>query len=171
MSRIWRFTRPMVRTGSGGFYDGMGFNYPGVQVARDGRLGAERCIRPTGTISRRASAWPGAPTDQWAVRMGAGVFYVQDAGTTTFDMARMTSGAFDVLPNNNYSSHFHRYELRHQSDRGKSPPDPQAVPLRGGQQSTYPAGLSVDVRCAAAVEPIDHAHSQLFRLDRTPSGK
>ena len=29
----------LVRTGSGDFYDGTGINYPGVQVARDGRMG------------------------------------------------------------------------------------------------------------------------------------
>ena len=29
----------LVRTGTGDFYEGVGFRYPGVPVARDGRLG------------------------------------------------------------------------------------------------------------------------------------
>jgi hypothetical protein len=82
-----------VRSGSGNFFDGLPFSYPGVQVTRDGRLGDR--LYPTDYKSfapRIGLAWN--PSPKWSIRTGVGIFYVQDSGNSRFDLARAIGGRY-----------------------------------------------------------------------------
>ncbi len=81
----------MVRAGIGNFYDGINFRYPGILVARDGRLGARLETTPWNDVAPRVGiAW--SPASKWSVRAGFGVFYSQESGNSRFDLARNLSG-------------------------------------------------------------------------------
>ena len=78
----------LVRAGTGDFYQDANIRYsPDIQVARDGRFG-ERPIKAeyTNFAPRLGVAW--SPTERWAVRAGAGRFFVQDIGNIVFDKNR-----------------------------------------------------------------------------------
>ncbi len=68
---------------------------PDIQVTRDGRFG-DRPIKAdyTNFAPRLGVAW--SPTDKWAVRAGAGRFYVQDIGNIVFDKNRNLNGRLTV---------------------------------------------------------------------------
>ncbi len=81
----------MVRSGNGNFYDGINFRYPGINVARDGRLGDRLETTDWNNVAPRFGiAW--SPTSKWAIRAGFGVFYSQESGNSRFDLARNLSG-------------------------------------------------------------------------------
>jgi hypothetical protein len=85
----------VVRTGSGGFYDNTGINYPGVQVARDGRLGNRLQQTNWANFAPRIGlAW--SPSDKWAIRVGGGVFYAQDSSNRFFDMNSNVTGSYQL---------------------------------------------------------------------------
>ena len=89
-----------VRTGSGDFYEGKGFRYPGVPVARDGRLG-DRLVRTdtTNWAPRLGVAY--SPTAKWTFRTGFGLFYSVESGNSRFDLNRGLAArvARDADPN------------------------------------------------------------------------
>lgn len=86
----------LVRNGAGDFYANtlIRFN-PAIEVARDGRLG-DRLIASDKNdwAPRLGIAW--SVTPKWTVRIGAGVFYVQDMGNAFFDLTRNLSGRIQV---------------------------------------------------------------------------
>jgi len=90
----------LVRTGKGDFYEGKGFIYPGVPVARDGRLG-DRLIQTdyNNFAPRLGIAY--SPTSKWTFRTGFGVFYSVESGNSRFDLNRGLAGrvARDADPN------------------------------------------------------------------------
>lgn len=88
-----------VRSGTGNYYDGLAFTFPGVQVARDGRLGAG--LYPTDYhdwAPRVGIAY--SPSDKWSIRAGAGIFYSQDSYNSRFDLARALGGKANNVNNN-----------------------------------------------------------------------
>jgi hypothetical protein len=88
----------LVRIGSGNFYQGLSIQYPSnVQVARNGSLGPDGIFPDYKDWAPRLGiAWS---KGRWTVRTGAGVFYSQDATSTTVDVARNTSGTQVVQAN------------------------------------------------------------------------
>ena len=98
----------LVRTGSGDFYQNKGFRYPGVPVARDGRLG-DRLVKTdlTNWAPRLGIAY--SPSSKWTVRTGFGIFYSVESGNSRFDLNRGLAGrvardADPNIPNITYSS-------------------------------------------------------------------
>jgi hypothetical protein len=82
----------LVRIGSGDFYEGLNVRFnPNIQVARDGTLGG-RLIRDDKLNFAPRVGWAWTPAEEWSVRAGAGVFYMQDTGNPRFDMARNAVG-------------------------------------------------------------------------------
>jgi Carboxypeptidase regulatory-like domain len=94
----------LVRTGTGGFYDGLDFRYtpnqvgaPPVQTARDGRLGNRLIASDYNNFAPRLGlAW--SPSDKWSIRVGAGIFFSQESKNSIFDMNRGLGGRAAVLP-------------------------------------------------------------------------
>ncbi len=81
-----------VRIGNGDFYEGVALRFgPGIQVARDGRMGVRSVDTDNNDFAPRLGiAW--TPSPNWTIRAGAGVFYAQDSGTPKFDPARNLAG-------------------------------------------------------------------------------
>jgi hypothetical protein len=94
----------MVRAGTGNFYDGINFRYPGILVARDGRLGPRLENTAWNDVAPRVGiAW--SPASKWSVRTGFGVFYSQESGNSRFDLARNLSGRATTADSSaNYST-------------------------------------------------------------------
>jgi hypothetical protein len=98
----------LVRTGRGDFYEGKSFIYPGVPVARDGRLG-ERLVQ---TDSRNWAPRFGiaySPSGRFSIRTGFGIFYSVESGNSRFDLNRGMGGrvsrqASPDIPNIAYSN-------------------------------------------------------------------
>jgi hypothetical protein len=85
-----------VRAGTGNYYEGLPFVFPGVQVARDGRLGSRLYQTSYKDIAPRVGiAWTPAPKC-----LGAGVFYTQDSNNSRFDLARTLGGKSNNVNNN-----------------------------------------------------------------------
>jgi hypothetical protein len=106
-----------VRTGSGGFYDGIDFRYqaywaaqgqqvagsPALQVVRDGRLGSRLIATDYNNFAPRLGiAW--SPNDRWSVRTGFGIFYSQESKNSIFDLNRGLGGRTGRVPDNTYSA-------------------------------------------------------------------
>ncbi|MDQ6700499.1 MAG: TonB-dependent receptor, partial [Acidobacteriota bacterium] len=99
-----------VRTGTGGFYDGLDFRYTAastngatgttLQVARDGRLG-DRLINTdyNNFAPRLGIAY--SPNDKWSIRTGFGIFFSQESKNSIFDMNRGLGGRTGVIANKN----------------------------------------------------------------------
>ncbi len=88
-----------VRSGIGNYYAGLPFFFPGVQVARDGRLGNRLYQTDYNDWAPRLGiAW--TPTPTWVVRAGAGLFYAQDSNNSRFDLARTLGGKSNNVNNN-----------------------------------------------------------------------
>ena len=90
----------LVREGSGDFYQNMPIRFnPAIPIARDGRLG-DRLIQADyrNFAPRLGIAW--SPTSKWTVRLGAGIFFVQDIGNAVFDMGRNFVGRLQVTETN-----------------------------------------------------------------------
>ena len=92
-----------VRSGSGNYYDGLSFVFPGVQVARDNRLGK-------GLYQTDYRDWAPrlgiayTPSPNWSIRAGAGIFYSQDSYNSRFDLARALGGKSNNVNNNQPSA-------------------------------------------------------------------
>ncbi len=81
----------LVRTGSGDFYEGKNFRYPGIQTARDGRLGKRLIETDYNNFAPRFGI-AYSPSGRWSVRAGFGVFYSAESGNSRFDMNRGMGG-------------------------------------------------------------------------------
>ncbi len=81
----------LVRTGKGDFYEGVGFRYPGVPVARDGRLG-DRLMQTDYTNWAPRLGISYSPGPKWTVRAGFGMFYSVESGNSRFDLNRGFAG-------------------------------------------------------------------------------
>ena len=86
----------LVRAGTGDFYENAGIRFaPGIQVARDGRLGKTLIdADKTNFAPRLGAAW--SITAKTVLRAGVGRFYVQDIGNISFDMNRNLQGRLTV---------------------------------------------------------------------------
>ncbi|HYL39184.1 MAG TPA: carboxypeptidase-like regulatory domain-containing protein [Bryobacteraceae bacterium] len=82
----------LVRTGTGEFYQNTVVRFgPGIQVARDGRLGSDLYYGDKKNFAPRVGiAW--SPSPSWTLRVGAGFFYVQDQSNPYFDLSRNLAG-------------------------------------------------------------------------------
>ena len=92
----------MVRSGSGDFYDGIGFRYQSnLPVARDGRLG-DRLTDPdkNNFAPRIGVAWN--PSRTWSIRAGAGMFYSVEVANTRFDLGRSLGGRAEPTGANDF---------------------------------------------------------------------
>jgi len=102
-----------VRTGNGGFYDGINFRYapywqgagaasgPPLQSVRDGRMGG----RLISTNYRNLAPWIGiaySPSAKWSIRTGFGIFYSQESKNSIFDLSRGMGGRTTTLVQHNY---------------------------------------------------------------------
>ena len=86
----------LVRAGAGDFYEDANIRFsPDIQVSRDGRFG-RRLIKAdyNDFAPRLGVAW--SPTERWAIRAGAGRFFVQDIGNIVFDKNRNLNGRLTV---------------------------------------------------------------------------
>ncbi len=99
-----------LRTGTGGFYDGVDFRYTAlnangatgtnIQTARDGRLGASLIHGDYNNFAPRFGI-AYSPDDKWSIRTGFGVFYSFESKNSIFDMNRGLGGRTGVIPNKN----------------------------------------------------------------------
>ncbi len=81
----------LVRAGSGDFYEGKDFRYPGIQTARDGRFGKRLMSTNYNNFAPRFGI-AYAPSSKWSIRSGFGVFYSAESGNSRFDMNRGLGG-------------------------------------------------------------------------------
>ncbi|HEY1306068.1 MAG TPA: carboxypeptidase-like regulatory domain-containing protein [Vicinamibacterales bacterium] len=101
----------LVRIGDGNFYENSPIRFaPNIQVARDGTLGGRLVDDDKLNFAPRAG-WAWTPSENWSLRAGAGIFYMQDTGNPRFDMARNAAGrrqdtADPLLLNLNWSAPF-----------------------------------------------------------------
>ena len=90
----------LTRPGSGDFYDGLNFHFADGQTTQAGdQFMGRGLVNPDNNNFAPRLGLSYSPTDRWTVRAGAGIFYVQDAGNPTFDMARNQAGR-DLLITN-----------------------------------------------------------------------
>ncbi len=80
-----------VRTGQGDFYEGIGFRYPGVPVARDGRLG-DALVQTNWHDFAPRFGIAYSPSDKWTIRTGFGIFYSAESNNSRFDLNRGLGG-------------------------------------------------------------------------------
>jgi Carboxypeptidase regulatory-like domain len=101
----------LVRIGEGDFYEDSPIRFaPNIQVARDGSLGGRLVDDDKLNFAPRVG-WAWTPSENWSVRSGAGIFYMQDTGNPRFDMARNAAGrrqdtSDPLLLNLNWTSPF-----------------------------------------------------------------
>lgn len=78
-------------------YAGVNLRWPNIDLLQDGRMGNRLVQTDNMDFAPRVGiAW--TPTSKWVVRLGAGVFYNQDAGNPRFDMARNLAGRVRFNP-------------------------------------------------------------------------
>jgi hypothetical protein len=82
----------LVRIGEGDFYEDSPIRFaPNIATSRGGQLGGRLINDDKLNFAPRVGyAW--TPSDNWSIRAGAGVFYMQDTGNPRFDMARNAAG-------------------------------------------------------------------------------
>ena len=101
----------LVRIGDGDFYEDSPIRFaPNIQTSRDGQLGG-RLVNDDKLNFAPRVGWAWTPSDNWSLRAGAGVFYMQDTGNPRFDMARNAAGrrqdtADPLLLNLNWNAPF-----------------------------------------------------------------
>ncbi len=72
-------------------YEGVRVRWPDIQVRCDGAFGNRLVGRDNNDWAPRLGiTW--APTSNWVIRTGGGMFYSQDTGNPRFDMARNLAG-------------------------------------------------------------------------------
>ena len=97
-----------VRAGSGDFYQGIGFRYPGVAVTRDGRLGDRLLQTNYGDFAPRFGL-AYSPNSKWTIRTGFGIFYSAESNNSKFDLnrglgGRVTQNGDPSVPNITYQN-------------------------------------------------------------------
>ena len=80
-----------VRAGTGDFYEGIGFRYQGVPVARDGRIGDRLLKTNYGDFAPRFGL-AYSPSSKWTIRTGFGIFYSAESNNSKFDLNRGLGG-------------------------------------------------------------------------------
>jgi len=101
----------LVRIGEGDFYQDSPIRFaPNINTSRDGQLGG-RLVNDDKLNFAPRVGWAWTPSDNWSLRAGAGVFYMQDTGNPRFDMARNAAGrrqdtADPLLLNLNWNAPF-----------------------------------------------------------------
>ncbi|MFN7923572.1 MAG: carboxypeptidase-like regulatory domain-containing protein [Bryobacteraceae bacterium] len=90
----------ITRPGAGDFYEGFNFRFANGQAvqAGDQYMGRALVNADNNNVAPRLGL-SYSPTNRWTFRTGAGMFYVQDSGNPTFDMAR-NQGGRDLLITN-----------------------------------------------------------------------
>ena len=82
----------LVRIGEGDFYEDSPIRFaPNIQTSRGGELGGRLIDDDKLNFAPRVG-WAWTPSDNWSLRAGAGIFYMQDTGNPRFDMARNAAG-------------------------------------------------------------------------------
>jgi hypothetical protein len=82
----------LVRIGEGDFYEDSPIRFaPNILTSRNGELGGRLVNDDKKNIAPRVG-WAWTPSQNWSLRAGAGVFYMQDTGNPRFDMARNAAG-------------------------------------------------------------------------------
>lgn len=99
----------MIRPGQGDFHEGLNFRFnDGVPtVTGDDLLGRETVLRDRNDFAPRVSL-AYRPAENWSIRAGFGVFYVQDIVEARFDLSRNVGGRSQFIadverPNSNLS--------------------------------------------------------------------
>jgi len=90
----------ITRPGGGDFYEGFNFRFANGQAVQAGDQYMGRgLVNPDNNNWAPRVGLAYSPTARWTFRTGAGIFYVQDTGNPTFDMAR-NQGGRDLLITN-----------------------------------------------------------------------
>lgn len=83
----------LTRPGSGDFYDGLNFHFADGQAIQAGdQFMGRGLVNPDNNNFAPRFGLSYSPSNRWTFRTGAGIFYVQDSGNPTFDMARNQAG-------------------------------------------------------------------------------
>ena len=83
----------LTRPGSGDFYEGLNFHFADGQGTQAGdQFMGRSLVNPDNNNLAPRLGLAYSPTNQWTIRAGGGVFYVQDTANPTFDMARNQAG-------------------------------------------------------------------------------
>ena len=83
----------LTRPGDGDFYEDLNFRFANGQLTQSGDQYMGRgLVNPDNNNLAPRLGVSFSPNARWTIRAGAGVFYVQDAGNPTFDMARNQAG-------------------------------------------------------------------------------
>ncbi len=88
-------TKPpiLTRPGDGPFYDGLNFHFADGQAVQAGdQFLGRSLVSPDNNNFAPRLGLSYSPSDAWTIRTGIGLFYVQDSGNPTFDMARNQAG-------------------------------------------------------------------------------
>jgi hypothetical protein len=83
----------LTRPGSGDFYQGLNFHFADGQMVQSGdQFMGRSLVNPDNNNWAPRFGLSYSPTGRLTIRAGAGMFYVQDSGNPTFDMARNQAG-------------------------------------------------------------------------------
>ncbi len=83
----------ITRPGDGDFYQGLNFHFADGQLTQAGdQFMGRSTVNPDNNNFAPRLGISYSPTGRWTFRLGAGLFYVQDAGNPVFDMARNQGG-------------------------------------------------------------------------------
>jgi hypothetical protein len=83
----------LTRPGDGDFYQGLNFHFAdGQNIQAGDQFMGRGLVNPDNNNFAPRLGLSYSPTNRWTVRAGGGIFYVQDSGNPTFDMARNQAG-------------------------------------------------------------------------------
>jgi hypothetical protein len=126
----------LLRTGTGDFYEGKGFRYPGVPVARDGRFG-DRLMRTDYNDFAPRLGIAYSPSSRLTVRTGFGVFYSVESANSRFDLNRGMAGRVRRLGNSDIPDLNFNNFLTSASFPWVLPPSPSLWGVKPGVRNTY----------------------------------
>lgn len=126
----------LMRMGSGDFYEGKGFRYPNVPVARDGRIGDRLVSTDYGNWAPRIGV-AYSPSSTWTVRAGYGLFYSVESGNSRFDLNRGMAGRVRRLANSDIPDLSFNSFLTGAADPWILPASPSLWSVKYGIRNTY----------------------------------
>ncbi len=126
----------LIRTGTGDFYEGKGFRYPGVPVARDGRLGDNLIKTDYSNFAPRLGI-SYSPSSKWTIRMGGGMFYSLESGNSRFDLNRGMAGRVRRVANSDLADLQYGNFLTGAANPWVLPPSPSLWSVKYGIRNTY----------------------------------
>jgi hypothetical protein len=126
----------LVRAGTGDFYDGKGFRYPNVPVARDGRLG-DRLLKTDYSNFAPRLGISYSPSSKWTVRTGFGLFYSIESGNSRFDLNRGMAGRVRRLSNSDVPDLTYNNFLTAATNPWILPASPALWSVKYGIRNTY----------------------------------